>query len=536
VNKSELRRLIKIERRINEIVKDDLGLKCYPIEFDIVPPQKMLEIMAYNIPTNISNWKKGRDYERERTIYEHSGRGMPYEVVVNSDPAKAYLMNNNRFAVQCLVMSHVYGHCAFFATNKYFRNSRQDIVGIMYEASRRFLKYEHRFGIDEVEKTVDAGHALQWHSSPFESNETQNEKRRRIFEQEKQKMHASGGSFGDITGLTKKEINEDLELFNQKLWRSLKLKTPVEPTEDLLGYITDNSRVLEDWQKDILEVLRMEGQYYWPMTKTQYMNEGFATVIHEKVMNKLFEEGLLKTQEHADYNYSNSLVKQEIYFKLNPYLIGSEIWRDIEDRWNKGRQGDDWENCQNAKEKENWDTGAMEGWQKCLDIMETYVDWFFLQDFLTTELVRDLKLYIFKEEEKPQSIDYVITKDDAKEIKRKLVHAFSQSSIPKIEIVDGDYNDRGWLNMVHKYDGIPLEETYTKRTMKHIAYLWGKPVCMDSRVDEDTSVSWRVSPEGWEAGDDAEDKSEEEEKKDSNWRSLQFHVPDPLMQSYLFPW
>jgi len=167
MNPSELRRLIKIEKRINEIVKDDLGLECYPIEFDIIPPQKMLEIMAYNIPTNISNWKKGRDYERERTIYEHSNKGMPYEVVINSNPTKAYLMNNNRFAVQCLVMAHVYGHGAFFSTNKYFKNSRQDIIGIMYEASRRFLKYEHRFGMEEVEKTVDAGHALQWHSSPL---------------------------------------------------------------------------------------------------------------------------------------------------------------------------------------------------------------------------------------------------------------------------------------------------------------------------------------------------------------------------------
>ena len=224
MTKNELRRLIKIEERIQEIVIDDLGLTCYPIEFDIVPAQKMLEVMAYHIPTNISNWKKGRDYERERTIYEYSSRGLPYEAVINANPAKAYLMRSNRFAVQCLVMAHVYGHVAFFATNKYFRKSRQDIVGIMYEASKRVLKYEHRFGIDEVEKTVDAGHALQLHSSPFVSNETNDEKRRRIFEQEKKKMHARGGSFNDITGTKGTEINEDIELFNQKLWYDLRLR------------------------------------------------------------------------------------------------------------------------------------------------------------------------------------------------------------------------------------------------------------------------------------------------------------------------
>jgi len=324
-------------------------------------------------------------------------------------------------------------------------------------------------------------------------------------------------------------------LFNQKLWRTLKLKTPVEPTEDLLGYLIDNSRILEDWQKDILEVLRMEGQYYWPMIKTKYMNEGFATMVHEKVMKKLFEEGLLKSKEHADYNYANSLVKAANPHGLNPYLLGSGMWSDIEERWDKGRHGDDWVNCTNAAEKENWDTGAMQGWQQCVDTMETYVDWFFLQDFLTPELIRDINIYIFKREEKPQSIDYVVTKDEAKEIKRKLVKAFAQTSVPKIEITDGDYLEKGWLQMVHKYDGIPLEETYTKRTMEHIAYLWGRPVCMDSKVTKDGSISWRIRPEDWQAGDDAE-KKDEVKSNSLGYHSLFHNIPDPLKQSYLCPW
>src|SRR5574340_481695 len=99
MRKSELKRLIKIEDRIYQIAREELGLEFYPVEFDIIPPQKMLEIMAYHIPTNISNWKYGRDYERERTIYDYTARGLPYEVVINANPAKAYLMNDNKFAV-----------------------------------------------------------------------------------------------------------------------------------------------------------------------------------------------------------------------------------------------------------------------------------------------------------------------------------------------------------------------------------------------------------------------------------------------------
>jgi len=493
MTKDQLHRLIKVEDRIHRIVEDDLGLKCYPIEFDIVPPQKMLEIMAYNIPTNISNWKKGRDYERERTIYDHSARGLPYEVVINANPARAYLMDDNKFAVQALVMAHVYGHCAFFSTNKYFINSRQDIVNIMFEASRRFLEYEKRYGIDEVERTEDAAHALQWHSSPFEIRETEDEKRHRIFEQEKKKIHARGGSYGDINGSSKIDIQEDIELFNQKLWRSLKLKTPVEPTEDILRYLIDNSRILEDWQKDIMEVLRLEGQYYWPIIKTKFMNEGFSVVVHEKVMNKLFEEGLLTSSEHADYNYSNSLVKGENPFQLNPYLVGSIIWKDIESRWDKGRHGADWSDCKSAKDKENWDTKVMGGWKKCLEVMESYTDWFFMMDFLTPQAIFDSKIYIYREKESNKYVDYVITKDEAEDIRKKIIAAFARTSIPKIEVVNGDYEGQGSLYLKHKWDGMGLDKDYATQTMDHVLYLWGKPVHLETKDDEGVQITWSVS-------------------------------------------
>jgi len=488
MEQNELRRLIKIENRINQIVTEELKLDCYPIEFDVIPAVKMLEIMAYNIPTNISNWKYGREYEREKTIYEHSGRSLPYEVVINSNPAKAYLMKENRFAVQALVIAHVYGHVAFFTNNKYFQNSRQDIVGIMYEASKRFNEYERRYGIDEVEKTIDAGHALQRHSSPFELGETEDEKRRRIFEQKKKQLYTHGGEFSDLTNFEVDKINEDIELYNQKLWRGLKLKTPVEPTEDILRYLIDNSRVLEDWQKDILEVLRMEGQYYWPIIKTKIMNEGFAVLIHEKVINQLYNEGLITNSEHAEFNYANSLVKAENPFTINPYLIGSKIWENIEDRWNKGRYGREWENCINAKDKTNWDTGEMRGWEKCKEVMATYIDWFFIQEFLTLDLIQDLNLYLFEAKETAQSIDYIISKREAEEIKKKLVHILAMNKIPTILVVDGNFNNRGQLKLKHKYDGIPLNKKYAEETLKHIEYLWGNRVVLYTHDDNELVV------------------------------------------------
>ena len=177
MTKQELQRLVKVETRIMDIA-NKYGLKLCPIEFDIIPPQKMFEIMAYRIPTNVSNWKYGRDYERQRTIFEHSSVGLPYEVVLNSNPARAYLMNSNTFAIQALVMAHVIGHVAFHTMNKHHDRTRGDILEYMSNISKRIDKYEKLYGIDEVEKIIDAGHSIQFHSSPFESSETENEKRR----------------------------------------------------------------------------------------------------------------------------------------------------------------------------------------------------------------------------------------------------------------------------------------------------------------------------------------------------------------------
>ena len=478
----DLKRMIKIEDRISQIAKEDLQLEFDPIEFDIIPPEKMLEIMSYRSPVNVSNWKFGRDWERIRTIHENLNHGLPYEVVINANPSRAYLMNSNPFAIQILVMAHVYGHCAFFKMNKYFKNSRSDIMEFLSEASSRVDKYEKDYGIDEVERIIDAGHALQFHSSPFDI-ETENEKRKRIYKQSILETHVSNKSeFSDMTRNNIFEIHEDIALHKQKLWRSLNVKTPVEPTEDILRYIIDNSTVLEDWQKDILETLRIEGQYYWPVIKTKTINEGFAVYVHEYIMNKLCKEKVLNAEEASQYNYSNSLVKATHDTGMNPYHIGSKMLENVAGRWNKGKHGPEWENCMDSNEKKNWDTKEMNGHSKVLDVIRSYTDWFFMQEFLTEELVRDLKLYIFAIVDQQQYTDYVITRHKCREIKELIINSFAHSHIPKVEIANGNYNNKGDILLQHKWSGSDLDKKFAEETMKHINTLWNRDVILNTKV------------------------------------------------------
>jgi len=148
----------------------------------------------------------------------------------------------------------------------------------------------------------------------------------------------------------------------------------------------------------------------------------------------------------------------------------------------------------------------MEGWAKVMEAMETYTDWFFMHDFLLPETIEKLGIYIYKQETQPQTIDYVITKDEAEEIRRKILGAFSQQRVPDIRVVNGNYEEKGWLKLEHNWTGINLEETYAKKTLEHIAYLWGRNVVLSSCEDEEkTKVSWSVEPP-------KEEEEKEEEK------------------------
>ena len=491
MDKTDLQRLVKIEDRIYQIAKD-FGLDFCDIEFDIIPAQKMLEIMAYRIPGNISNWKYGRDYERLRTIHEKVSAGLPLEVVINSDPSRAYLMKDNTLAIQALVMAHVVGHVAFFTMNKYFQNTNRDIIPFLSEATKRFNKYERMYGMDEVERVIDAGHSIQFHSSPFD-NETEDEKRDRIYEQKMVQAHTKRNTkFDDIVPIDESYKDMDISLFNQRLWRSLKLKTPVEPTEDLLRYIIDNSTSLENWQKDVLEILRGEGRYFWPQMRTKYMNEGFATFWHEKIMKQLFDEELLNMTDHAQYNFSNSLVKAAHTTALNPYLVGSKMWEDIVNRWDKGRHGRDWKECNDRNQKEDWDTHDMKGKDKMFEVMKTHTDWLFMKGYLTPDLVDEMELYIFVERETPMTRDLIITRQKAEKVAELIITSFTHSHVPKVEITDGNYDQKGYLFLTHRWSGANLKQDYCKKTLQHIANIWGTNCYLETKDGPDKRLLYKV--------------------------------------------
>jgi len=474
----ELKRLSEFDERIQEIARE-LGLDFFPQEFDAIPAQKMLQVLAYRFPVNFSHWSFGRDYEREKTKYEH-GFGIPYELVLNSNPSRAYLMNTNPFPVQVMVMAHVYAHNDFMKNNFHFKPTRRDILPSASEAAIRFQRYEKRFGLEEVERLMDTGLSIEFNIDPdfFIKEENEEQKRERLSTPPRKAEVL--GPYDDLISRKKVE-RPSAEDYNRK--------TPPEPERDVLLYIINHSpKPLKEWEKDILSVIRDQSRYFMPQRRTKIMNEGWATFWHMKIMDRLFKERLLKEEEHGYYNLYNARVLATSPRTINPYLVGLKIFEDIEDRWNKGRFGREWEECEDPKEKEAWDLELGQGREKIFEVRRSYTDRFFIEHFLREKLVDELELYLYEGRQEAGEIKYVISERDWRWIKNLLVSHLSTFDIPLIMVEDGDYKGKREIYLKHAYEGIELDQGYREKTMEHIFYLWDRPVHLESVVDGKTVI------------------------------------------------
>jgi len=474
---SELKRLIRFDEKIQEIARE-FGLDFFPQEFDVVPAQKMLEILAYRFPVNISHWSFGRDYEREKTKHEY-GFGIPYELVLNSDPSRAYLMNTNPLPVQVMVMAHVYAHNDFMKNNLHFSPTRRDILPSASEAAVRFQKYEKRFGLEAVEAAIDAGLSIELNVDPdfFIREESEDEQRERLSTPStRPEIH---GSFDDLIGRRKTDP-PPRDHFDGK--------TPLEPERDVLLYILNHSpKPLRECEKDVLSVVRDQSRYFMPQRRTKIMNEGWATFWHMRIMDRLFKERLLNEEEHGYYNLYNARVLATNPRMPNPYLVGLKMFEDIEDRWNKGRFGKEWEGCEDPKKREDWDLGLGKGREEIFEVRRRFTDRFFVEEFLTEELVEELNLYLYEGRQEHGEIQYVIRDRDWRQIKSLLVSHLSAFGIPLIVVEDGDYKGKREIYLKHAFEDIELDEEYREKTLEHIFYLWDRPVHLES-VAEGCSV------------------------------------------------
>lgn len=450
MNQADLQRLQTIEVRIHEIA-EDMGLLTTETTFEVVSAQRVLEGMSYHFPTNFSHWSFGRDYERNRTIYENTGHGIPYEQVWNFDVPKAFLVETSPFALQVLTIAHVYGHVDFFLANKNCQRGRSfaDIAEEARNAAVRFQEYVDKYGVDEIEHIIDAGMAIQWHQDldPFAEDVPEQELREQLMAVEQAKLQRPKTLEGDFQ---KPQTREEIEAIEQNL-RDIMSKTPPQHEYGLLRYIKDNSpQPLRSAAVDVPSVIRRQARVLAPNARTKLLNEGWATYVHLHIMRQLFQEGLLNSDEHGVFSRFHSGVLRESKFGLNWYRVGYGLYEYIKEQWDNGRFGREFDECEDQEARAHWDTGANAGNEKIFEVRANFSDRMAVELLFEDQFIHDQRLYIYQEQTDSNSgeILEVIVESRPAVIRSLLKQQLTLNGAPVIYIKDGNYNDNRELYMV----------------------------------------------------------------------------------------
>lgn len=354
----------------------------------------------------------------------------------------------------------------FFKNNVWFSKTNRKMLDQMANHAVRVRKYMDKYGQENVENFIDVCLSVENlidKLSPF------------------QEPSIKPQSPSNITlGLLPVErsymdnyINppEFIQSQMEKIQNDLKAskKFPEEPQKDVLKFIMDFSN-LSDWQKDILGIIREEALYLAPQGMTKTMNEGWASYWHSRIMT----EKILNTSEIIDFADSHSGVMNMPPNGYNPYKVGIELFRDIEDRYNKGRFGKEWNECNDLKEKMNWDTKANKGQEKIFEIRKFYNDASFFHEFLTPEFCLKHKMFVYQMNHKTGKFEANSSNFEA--IKKQLLFYMTNFGQPIIKVENGNYNNRGELLLVHYHEELDLQPNYMDSTLKNLFILWKRPV------------------------------------------------------------
>jgi stage V sporulation protein R len=392
-------------------------------------------------------------------------------------------MTCNHLVDQKLVMAHVYGHSDFFKSNYWFSKTNRKMMDEIANHGVRVRRYIERYGQEKVEEFIDCCLSLEnlidYHS-PFivrrrEKDEIQVEEERLKRQPARLKAKSYMDSFinpRDYLEAERERIEHELEQTG---------KFPEHPEKDVLLFLLENAK-LERWQRDILSIIREEAYYFAPQGMTKIMNEGWASYWHSRIMT----EKACTSAEIVDYADHHAATMGTQPGALNPYKLGLELFRDIEERWDKGRFGPDWETCDDAARKYSWDQKLGLGREKILEVRKIHNDVTFIDEFLTEDFCKAHKLFTYAYNRQTQ--EYVIENRGFQAVKEKLLFSLSNFGQPYVFIEDGNYQNRGELYLVHRNEGQPLRLDHARATLENLFRIWARPVHIETVIEKRRKV------------------------------------------------
>ncbi len=443
-----------LEYAIKEIteIAQGFGLDFYPMRYEICPPEIIYTFGAYGMPTRYSHWSFGKQFFKMKLHYD-VGLSKIYELVINSNPCYAFLLDSNSLIQNKLIVAHVLAHCDFFKNNIRFTNTKRDMVESMAATAERVRQYEIEYGKLEVEKFLDSVLSIEEHIDPSllrpKLSWTMDEE-----DTEDESPHIVT-PYDDLWSMDT----------NKKPEKKKKTKKfPPRPEKDILLFIEQYSRTLENWQRDILTMMREEMLYFWPQLETKIMNEGWASYWHQRILRELD----LTSGESIEFAKLNAGVVQPSKTGINPYYLGIKIFEDIEERYNNP-----------TEEMKKRGVKPNSGREKMFEVREIESDISFLRNYLTKDLVMREDMYLFQKKGR----DYKIVDKDWKSVRDQLVSMRVNGGFPYITVNDGDYLKNGELYLKHWFEDIELDVKYLEKVLPHLHYLWGRTVHIETVLE-----------------------------------------------------
>jgi stage V sporulation protein R len=401
-----------------------------------------------------------------------------YEMVINNNPAYAYLLEGNSLVDQKMVMAHVLGHVDFFKNNYFFSKTNRRMIDGMANHATRVRRHIERLGLDKVESFIDSCLCLENlidPMSPFIA-------RKPVEPRDKDRQPEVTPEIPRIRAKSymNRFINppEFIEEQRRKMERERDKpkKNPPEPERDVLLFLLQNAP-LEPWERDVLEIVRDEAYYFAPQRQTKILNEGWAAYWHSKIMT----ERALKASEIIDYADHNAGVLATGRGQFNPYKIGIELLRDIEERWDKGRFGREWNECQSLEERRTWDKRLGLGRKKIFEVRKLYNDVTFIDEYFTVDFCERQKFFSFSLNERTGN--YEIDSREFQKIKHRMLFSLTNFGDPFILVEDANHENRGELLLRHRHEGTDLHMDHARGTITALVRVWRRPVNLLTVID-----------------------------------------------------
>jgi stage V sporulation protein R len=421
--------LAKWDEKIIRIATD-LGLDWYPIDYEIIDYQEMLGAMAYTgLPTHYRHWSYGKEYERTHTLYNMGRTGLPYEMIINSNPSISYLMRENPMHIHILTMAHCVGHSDFFKNNRMFaETSPETAIGSFKSAAKyvRKLIEDPSIGIEKVEKILDAAHSVKYQVPRYPGIKYKTKSQLLALERELMNQ--------------KSDYTPDLE------------RIPLRPEYNLLQFIAEHSKHLKEWERNLILIVEESSKYFIPQALTKIMNEGWACTIHYKILNEL----RLPDKYHIPFIKLHNQVIRPHLGTVNPYHLGYKLFEKL-------------------IEEHGFDEAQL--------IKETHNDITFLRAYVDMEFMQEMNYfsYSFKSKYKSSTIDDIADTGGWEAVRDELIQNVGLNRIPVV-YVDQVKKDNT-LSLVHEHDGRDIDLEYGQKVYEYIQTLWGDKVELVTSVE-----------------------------------------------------